>query len=78
MRASNTIKTRKGWLLLAVIIAFHSRRVVCWEVLNRMMRDLAIRALEVGANLRKPPPERIHHAGRGPHYCAHDYQKIPR
>ena len=72
------IWTREGWLYLAVIIDLYSRRVVGWAVSNRMKRDLAIRALEMAINLRKPPPDCIHHTDRGSQYCSHDYQKILR
>jgi len=69
------IWTREGWLYLAVIIDLYSRRVVGWAVSNRMKRDLAIRALEMAINLRKPPKGCIHHTDRGSQYCSHDYQK---
>ena len=72
------IWTREGWLYLAVIIDLYSRRVVGWAVSNRMKRDLAIRALEMAINLRRPPPNCIHHTDRGSQYCSHDYQKILR
>lgn len=72
------IWTREGWLYLAVIIDLYSRRVVGWAVSNRMKRDLAIRALKMAINLRRPPPNCIHHTDRGSQYCSHDYQKILR
>ena len=72
------IWTREGWLYLAVIIDLYSRRVVGWAVSNRMKRDLAIRALEMAINLRRPPPNCIHHTDRGSRYCSHDYPKILR
>jgi len=72
------IWTHEGWLYLAVIIDLYSRRVVGWAVANRMKRDLAIRALEMAINLRRPPPECLHHTDRGSQYCSHDYQKILR
>ena len=72
------IWTREGWLYLAVIIDLYSRRVVGWAVSNRMKRDLAIRALEMAINLRRPPPNCIHHTDRGSQYCSHDYQKLLR
>lgn len=70
--------TRDGWLYLAVIIDPCSRRVVGWAVSNRMTRDLAIRALEMAVNLRKPPEGCINHTGRGSQYYSHDDQKILR
>ena len=72
------IWTSEGWLYLAVVIDLYSRRVVGWAVSNRMKRDLAIRALNMAINLRKPPRDCIHHSDRGSQYCSHDYQKILR
>ena len=72
------IWTSEGWLYFAVVIDLYSRRVVGWAVSNRMKRDLAIRALNMAINLRKPPKGCIHHSDRGSQYCSHDYQKILR
>ena len=65
----------KGWLYLAVILDLHSRRVVGWAVSDRIKQDLAIRALDMAANLRQPPEGCIFHSDRGSQYCAYDYQK---
>jgi putative transposase len=59
------IWTTEGWLYLAVIIDLYSRRVIGWAVSNRMKKDLAIRALQMAINLRRPPPGCIHHTDRG-------------
>lgn len=55
------IWTREGWLYLAVILDLHSRRVIGWAVSNRLKRDLAIQALKMAVNLRRPPRGCIHH-----------------
>jgi putative transposase len=72
------IRTREGWLYLAVILDLHSRRVIGWAVSNRMKRDLAIRALKMAIAFRAPPEGCIHHTDRGSQYCSHDYQNILR
>ena len=69
------IWTREGWLYLAVIIDLYSRRVIGWAVSNRMMRDLAVRALDMAIALRRPPKGCIHQTDRGSQYCSHQYQK---
>jgi putative transposase len=69
------IWTHEGWLYLAVILDLHSRRVVGWAVSDRMKKDLAIRALDMAANLRNPPKDCIFHSDRGSQYAAYDYQK---
>ena len=72
------IRTREGWLYLAVVLDLYSRRVIGWAVSNRMKRDLAVRALNMAIALRRPPRGCIHHSDRGSQYCSHDYQKILR
>jgi putative transposase len=69
------IWTSEGWLYLAVILDLHSRRVVGWAVSDRMKQDLAIRALDMAVNLRRPPKGCIFHSDRGSQYAAYDYQK---
>jgi transposase InsO family protein len=59
------IWTHEGWLYLAVILDLHSRRVVGWAVSDRMKKDLAIRALDMAVNLRRPPKDCIFHSDRG-------------
>jgi transposase InsO family protein len=48
-----------------------------WAVINRMKRDLAIRALDMAVALRQPQKDCIHHTDRGSQYYSHDYQKRP-
>lgn len=72
------VRTREGWLHLAVILDLHSRRVIGWAVCNRMKRDLEIRAKNMAIALRQPPKGIIHHTDRGRQYCSHVYQKILR
>lgn len=61
-----------------MVIDLYSRRVIGWAVSNRLKKDLAIRALQMAINLRRPPKGCIHHTDRGSQYCAHEYQKILR
>ncbi len=72
------VRTREGWVYLAVIIDLFSRRVVGWAISNRMKQDLALRALDMAIAIRRPPPGCVHHTDRGSQYCAHDYQKLLR
>lgn len=72
------LRTREGWVYLAVILDLFSRRVVGWAIGNRMKQDLALRALNMAIALRGPAPGCIHHTDRGSQYCANDYQKLLR
>ena len=42
---------------------------------GRLMRDLAIRALDMAVALRQPPEGCIHHTDRGSQYCSNEYQR---
>lgn len=70
------IWTAEGWLYLAIVLDFHSRRIVGWATSDRMKRDLALRALQRAITMRQPPPGLIHHSDRGSQYCSDDYQRL--
>ncbi|AYM14729.1 hypothetical protein At1D1108_51030 (plasmid) [Agrobacterium tumefaciens] len=70
--------TREGWLYLAVVIDMFSRRVIGWEISDRLHRELAINALRKAITMRRPKPGLIHHSDRGSQYCAMDYQTMLR
>ncbi len=42
--------TKEGWLYLAVLIDFHSRRVVGWAMSKHITRDLPLRALHMAVS----------------------------
>lgn len=54
--------TREGWLYLAVVIDLFSRRVVGWDVGDRLHRQLAVNALRKAIVMRRPKPGLIHHS----------------
>ena len=70
------IWTAEGWLYLAIVLDFHSRRIVGWATSDRLKRDLALRALQRAITMRQPPPGLIHHSDRGSQYCSDDYQRL--
>lgn len=70
------LKTREGWLYLAVVIDLYSRMVVGWSINNRMTKDLVINALEKAIKRRNPDPGLICHSDRGSQYCSHAYQDL--
>ena len=70
------IWTAEGWLYLAIVLDFFSRRIVGWAVSDRMKKSLAMDALKRAIALRQPALGVIHHSDRGPQYCSDDYQKL--
>jgi transposase InsO family protein len=70
------VPTREGWLHLAVLLDLHSRRVVGWAMSERQNRPLAIDALVMAIERRKPKPGLIHHTDQGIVYASSAYRKI--
>jgi putative transposase len=70
--------TAEGWLYLAIVVDLFSRRIVGWQLSDRMKRGLAMSALQRAINLRRPPPGLIHHSDRGSQYCSDDYRRMLR
>ena len=66
--------TREGWLYLAVVVDFFSRRIIGWSVSDRLHRGLALAALRQALAIRLPKPGLICHSDRGSQYCSIDYQ----
>ena len=67
--------TMEGWVYLAVVIDFYSRRVVGWHMDKRIDKSLVLKALTMAISLRQPPKGLIHHSDRGSQYASDDYQK---
>ncbi len=69
------VPTDEGWLYLAVLLDLFSRRIVGWAMDKRINRQLALRALHMAAQRRRPPKGLIHHTDQGSQYASGDYQK---
>jgi putative transposase len=72
------IWTAEGWLYLAIVLDLFSRRIIGWQLSDRMKRGLAMTALRRAIALRQPPPGLIHHSDRGSQYCSDDYRRMLR
>jgi len=70
------IRTREGWLYLAVILDVHSRRVVGWAAAEHMQTELALHALGNALRRRRPPQGLIHHSDRGTQYASEAYRRV--
>ncbi len=70
------LRTREGWLYLAVILDLYSRYVVGWATGSRINGDLARRALQQALAVRNPEPGLLHHSDRGVQYACRDYQAL--
>jgi len=59
------VPTQEGWLYLAVLLDAYSRRVVGWAMADHPRTELALDALAMALQARRPPPGLVHHTDRG-------------
>ena len=59
------IWTKEGWLYLATVMDLFSRRIIGWQMSDRLTKQLTITALERAINHQKPQEGLIHHSDRG-------------
>lgn len=69
------IRTRQGWLYLAVVMDLYSRQVVGWAMEEHMEQELCLHALEMAVNRRRPPKQLLFHSDQGSQYTSHAYQR---
>ena len=68
--------TREGWLYLAVVLDLCSRLVVGGAMSKRLKCQLALSALEMALERRRPVAGMLHHSDRGSQYASREYQKL--
>jgi putative transposase len=67
------IRLREQFIYLAVILDAFSRKVLGWDLRERLEAVLALTALERALADRPIPPGVIHHSDRGVQYASTDY-----
>jgi len=71
------IRTGEGWLYLATLLHAYSRRIVGWAMSGHLRTELALDALTMALQQRRPPPgQLVHHTDRGCQYTARAYQAV--
>jgi len=68
------VPTDEGWLYLAVVLDLASRRVVGWALHPRLTHGLALEALQMALDQRRPTGRLLHHSDRGSQYASAAYQ----
>lgn len=68
------IPTREGALYLATVLDLGSRRCVGWAMRDTLEVDVALSALRMARDARRPAPGLIHHSDRGSQYTAGAYR----
>ena len=70
------IRTRSGWLYLAVVMDLFSRKVVGWTMAPHMRAELVCSAMQLAMAQTQPEPGLIAHSDRGSQYAAAAYQRL--
>jgi putative transposase len=70
------IRTRSGWLYLAVVLDLFARKVVGWTMAPDMQASLVCRALQLAIAQRRPAPGLIVHSDRGSQYASAAHQTL--
>jgi len=70
------IRTRKGWLFLAIVLDLYSRKVVGWSMSNRNNTQLVSDALTMAFWKRKVSSKVIIHSDQGSTYNAFAYRNL--
>jgi putative transposase len=70
------IRTREGWLHLAVMLDLYSRKVVGYATDSRPSQAVHIGALQMAIKTRKPGAGLIHHTDRGTQYRSGSYRDL--
>lgn len=69
------IRTRAGFLYLAVLLDLYARRVVGWSMSGKPDLALVLGALNMALVQRQPDRGLIHHTDQGPIYAARVYRE---
>jgi len=72
------IRTRQGWLYLAVIVDLFSRKIIGWSMKQTMARDIVIDALDMAVWRRKPRQHVLIHSDQGSQYSSEDWLRLCR
>lgn len=70
------IRTRSGWLYLAVVLDLYARKVVGWAMAPEMPASLVCSALQLAIAQRQPAPGLIVHSDRGSQYASAAHQAL--
>jgi transposase InsO family protein len=70
------ISTDEGWLYLACVLDVYTRKIVGWQIKERMTKDLVIGALKNASRSLKFVPRSIFHSDRGSQYASQSFRRV--
>jgi transposase InsO family protein len=68
------LATAEGWLYLAVLLDLCSRAVVGWAMSEELNACVALAALRMALERRRPAAGLVHHSDRGVEYASESYR----
>lgn len=70
------MRTKEGWIHLAVVLDLFARRVVGWSMDNTQAATLPMAALSMALVQRQPSPGLIFHSDQGTVYGSNSYREL--
>ena len=70
------IRTRCGWLYLAVVMDLFSRKIIGWAMAPNMPAELVCAALQMAIAQRRPPAGLVVHSDRGSQYASETHRAL--
>lgn len=70
------VRLKEQFVYVAVVLDFHSRRIVGWAVEKDLDTVMTLRALWMALAGRMPEPGMIHHSDRGVQYACQNYISV--
>ncbi len=68
------LPTAEGWLYLAILLDLCSRAVVGWAMSEELDASVALAALRMALERRRPAAGLVHHSDRGVQYASESYR----
>ncbi len=70
------VATVTGWIYLATVMDLFSRKIVGWELSDKIDGELVISAMKKALNARDCSEELIHHSDRGVQYASDRFRDL--
>jgi putative transposase len=70
------IKSKEGWLYLAIVMDICSRKIVGWSMSNRINTELVNQAFLMAIWQRKPAKGLLWHTDQGSQYASHNHREL--
>jgi putative transposase len=70
------VLTGQGWLYVVALLDVYSRRIVGWSMGETLDTPLAVQALQMAIQQRRPRPALIVHSDRGTQFAATAYRQL--